>query len=375
MGTRKRTLALIICSVIVIAFVVIDRRAFIKPLLKEYWARWNSPKNPSFRSYPAGPGGPSVRSGAPPFDRPVRARSDMQMRLGSHVIAPNVRFDMESSADTTWLSREQAHTGVSSLLLDKEYGPAFRNKVGDVAVGLDAIGVSMWLHCDGADPRSTIVVSIERAGTQTAWFGKELSAKEHEPGVWQRFQALFAIGDIEVMDDDLISVYLWNRGKERVFVDDMDLYFMSKDIHGGAGTVHGIGSDAPRLSSMRFIPIARVELLSPGRFGVVPGEPAPDPKERSWPFGREDRATLHFAKGDAVGMITAFNGDTIGRMRAWVPQLEKDLFGFERVLIRPGGNGRLSIIGFDIDPGNGADDTPTVAYDPAPVAAEILIGQ
>ena len=112
------------------------------------------------------------------------------------------------------------------------YSPAIRLRAGDVAEDLATVATGCWLSCAAAWPRIGFVMTIERGGEQVAWFGKDLRANEHEPGKWERFNAEFLLRETKVLPGDSIIYYIWNRDRDPLFVDDLDLFFHSANVPG-----------------------------------------------------------------------------------------------------------------------------------------------
>ena len=105
--------------------------------------------------------------------------------------------------------------------------------------------------------------------------------------------------------------------------------------------------------------------------GVVPGQRAP-PNAGPEIFlapGSADR--WRHLSGDAVAHVTGPDGKDLALVRAWCPEVGRDLLGYERTIAALGPAG-LRLVGFDVDrdPTSGV---VTVAAAPPPTGAELII--
>lgn len=317
----------------------------------------------------------TITTGDPaPHDRACRWRSALSITAGDHRIQPNLHFDFEHSADSNWISRQKAHTGSSCMLIKEgvEYTPAIRRSVMNVADSLVAVNVGLWLLTDTTDPSLTIVSTVERGGQQVAWAGKELDTLEHLVGEWQRLNAEFPFSELVLAQDDVISVYLWNRNKQQVYVDDMDIAFRSRRVPGRtAGEAFRI--EGPKGGRMP-LPFAKVSFLAtvdPKSGGVFVGQAAPPISAPEVPLAPGSAHRFRMPAGSAVGHVVDADGAARALVRAWCPEVGRDLLGYEHVLVSPGDRG-LRFIAFDVDI-DAASGRRTVAQVPAPIGAELLL--
>ncbi len=317
----------------------------------------------------------TITTGDPaPHDFACRSRSALTMSIGDHWIQPNLHFDFEHSADSNWISRQKAHTGSSCMLIKEgvEYTPAIRRSVVNVADSLVAVNVGLWLLTDTTDPSLTIVSTVERRGQQVAWAGKELDTLEHVPGVWQRLNAEFQFSELVLAQDDVISVYLWNRNKQQVYVDDMDIVFRSRRIPGRT-TGEAFRIEGPKGGHMP-LPFAKVSFVAdvdPKSGGVFVGQAAPPIIAPEVPLAPGSAHRFRLPAGSAVGHVVDADGTARALVRAWCPEVGRDLLGYEHVLVSPGDRG-LRFIAFDVDI-DAASGRRTVAQVPAPIGAELLL--
>jgi hypothetical protein len=310
----------------------------------------------------------------PPHDRACRSRSALAITVGDLRIQPNLHYDFEHRADSNWISSERAHSGSSCMLIKEgvEYTPTIRRSVMNVADSLLAVNVGLWLLADTKDPSLTIVSTVERKGQQVAWAGKELDTLEHVPGVWQRLNAEFHFSELVLEPDDVVSVYLWNRNKQQVYIDDMDIVFRSRRVPGRtAGEAFLI--EGPKGGRMP-LPFAKVSFLAtvdPKSGGVVVGQAAPPISATELPLVPGSAHRFRLPVGSAVGHVVDADGAARTLVRAWCPEVGRDLLGYEHILVSPGDRG-LRFIAFDVDI-DAASGRRTVAQVPAPMGAELLL--
>lgn len=310
----------------------------------------------------------------PPFDRACRSRSDMVAVFGDRTIHPNIHYDFEHSSDSSWFSEQLVHTGRSSALIreGQEYSPAIKRVVRTVADTLIAINAGLWMLSDANNPSLTIVCTVERGGQQLAWFGKDLDTLEHHPGQWQRLNAEFPIRDQVLDPEDVVSVYLWNRNKHVVFFDDMDVVFRSGRIPGKAkGTAYSIEDPTDASMPLPFAKVSFLGAVEPSSTGIVAGQEAPAVTSASLPTSPGSAEHWQYTPGSAVGKLIGADGVARALVRAWSPEVGRDLLGFEQLQVTPGTKG-LRFVGFDVDI-NAATGTRSVAREPAPMGAELLI--
>ncbi|MBV6404139.1 MAG: hypothetical protein IT228_02110 [Flavobacteriales bacterium] len=354
-----------------VAAVALLRGDAVKQDLRALRDRFRQPNGPTTAAMPHSPARPDTHNAGtlatddpPPFDRPRADRSAPAITVNGRTLRPNLHFDMESSADSSLLVRGIAHGGERSMLLKAaaEYGPAIRRRAGDVGAPLTAVAAGLWCRSD--DPGLVIVTTIHRGEEQRAWYGKELRAGEHAPGVWQRLQGELLLRDLDVADEDVITVYLWNKHHHDTWIDDMDVVFRSAEVLGRDSLRPHDLEDSTRTT--RPLPFARVECLGavdPAQVGIRSGAPPPAGTEAiALPGGA---LRWHYTPGDGVARLLDGTGRARCLVRPWCPGLG-DLLGFERVHVTTGAEG-LRLVGYDVD--RTQDGTLRVAAAPAPKGA------
>lgn len=358
-----------------VAAVALLRGDAVKQDLRALRDRFRQPNGPTTAAMPHSPARPDTHNAGtlatddpPPFDRPRADRSAPAITVNGRTLRPNLHFDMESSADSSLLVRGIAHGGERSMLLKAaaEYGPAIRRRAGDVGAPLTAVAAGLWCRSD--DPGLVIVTTIHRGEEQRAWYGKELRAGEHAPGVWQRLQGELLLRDLDVADEDVITVYLWNKHRHDTWIDDMDVVFRSGDVLGRDSIrAHDLEDSARTTRPLSFATVECLDLVDPAQVGVRIGEPAPAATELiALPDGAY---RWRYTPGDGVARLIDGAGQARYLVRPWCPA-SGDLLGFERVHVAAEA-GALRLVGYDVDPS--ADGTLRIAATPAPRGALIRI--
>lgn len=302
-----------------------------------------------------------------PFQRSDDPRALITAQVDGRSIRPDLvyHFDDLVGEVSEWIDTSMAYTGHASLVMHRgtEYSPSIKRAVKDVADGLTAIDIGFWYRSDDRDPRIGPVATIERAnGQRIAWFGKEVQASEHAPGAWLRFNARFLIRDVPVAATDTVVIYLWDHGRARVHIDDLEIYFHS-DRTIGSAAAGPFGVRQPRVMTLdpRPIPLDSVPFLAES--GDLP-HPLPhalasmstDTALHRVPL---DKGELRWRSGDAL-MIWATTLDTV-LIRPFCHAAHLDMLTYEHVLGARAGNGVL-LIGYDTGAGG-------EAAGPVPLAA------
>ncbi len=311
-----------------------------------------------------------------PFSSADGLVSEVSIEREGHTLRPNLHFSFEDSSAhrSPLITTERTRTGGHALGLGgEEYSSPIKRRAGDVAEGLASVATGFWLYCKDTEPRISIVLTVERGdGEQVAWFGKDLKATEHTPGKWERFNAEFLMRGTPVLPDDSLVLYIWNRDEEDLFVDDMDLFFISTEVPGrGSGTATPLDSLAPghfplpfaQYSCAPFQALAVLQKKLIGQPSDSVGEVVP--RVELW-----NGFSWYHAPNMAVAEIRNADDVPVAIIRPFCAGLGVDLLSFERVVVRNIGQNSVYILAFDVELLNGQ---AVVARQPAPVAADISI--
>ena len=121
----------------------------------------------------------------------------------------------------------EVHSGKFALEMkpEREWGPSFQKKFSLLPVTEPkGILVSIWVKSDVKMPKALLVIQVDTAGVNKFWDGKELGQQIFEAGSWQLFQVKQELGSFS--PDDEIKVFVWNKDKEHIFLDDWEIQFM-----------------------------------------------------------------------------------------------------------------------------------------------------
>ncbi|MBK7214207.1 MAG: hypothetical protein IPH88_13100 [Bacteroidales bacterium] len=80
-----------------------------------------------------------------------------------------------------------------------------------------------WINAESR-PDAALVISIEKEGKSVSYKGAELQGFLVEPGSWN-FSTNFLVAEPDFLAQPGLSIkfYIWNKGKESLYVDDLDL--------------------------------------------------------------------------------------------------------------------------------------------------------
>lgn len=80
-----------------------------------------------------------------------------------------------------------------------------------------------WINADSR-PDAALVISIEKDGKSISYKGAELQGFLIEPGSWN-FSTNFLVAEPDLISQPGLSIkfYIWNKGKDALYVDDLDL--------------------------------------------------------------------------------------------------------------------------------------------------------
>ncbi|HMN05137.1 MAG TPA: hypothetical protein PKD45_05360 [Flavobacteriales bacterium] len=329
------------------------------------------PPPPAAQARPHGGEG-LVTGDDPPFAYASGAWSMVTYGEGDAVIRPNLRFDFElpPGMDTSRLGREWARSGTRSYRMGRgdEYSPAVRRLVRDVAINLSAVEVGLWAWSPSPSTLLTVVVSIDRAGKQVAWFGKDLLA-DPAAKAGQRVNAQFLVRDTKIESDDVLSVYLWKRGGAEAFIDDMDIFFHSDEVPGRAqGRALALDSllpDGPRPLHYAQVSITDVP-VDTARFRV--GGTAPATTVEAVPIGGTPRF-WRFVPEEGTAWLQDAGGEQLELIRPWSTAANRDITHYDRVVATPLPQGLL-LTGYDVEH---AGEGERIAGWPAPLALKLEI--
>lgn len=121
-----------------------------------------------------------------------------------------------------WRDSTNARSGRFALHIfpETEYGPTLRRSCGETGLSAES---TFELSCDvfpTVDLReATAVVSINHGDQTWFWRGVKLNEFTMTKGMWNRFYMALKMTD-EIPEEDMVSVYIYNPGKESFLIDN-----------------------------------------------------------------------------------------------------------------------------------------------------------
>lgn len=142
-----------------------------------------------------------------------------------------VSFEPEETlGNHNTLKKGISKTGEWACELDntKEFSILFSKNVKDMKqknILLNRVLASAWFYPTQTNPDAQIVFTIKNSKDSTlSWQSKGTSSGFFPLNQWTKLNASFKI-EQELNDDDELIVYIWNKGKTQVLVDDFSFTF------------------------------------------------------------------------------------------------------------------------------------------------------
>lgn len=304
---------------------------------------------------------------AAPFAFASGPWSNVAYLEGDRLIRPNLWFDFEErdSVDGVRHSGAWSHGGSQAFLLarDEDYSPAIRRRIADVASSLSAVDVGFWMWSQDPSAMLTAVVSIDRGDKQVLWFGKDINA-DTSAQRGTRLNCRFLVRDEQLEPTDIISVYLWKRGKADVFIDDMQVHFHSDEVLGrklgrpiALDSLDARGTDPLEYGHIQVLD----QPVDTNRF--LPGMPVVNTTLEAVPFG-ESGMYWRFVPQEGLAYLEDRSGMPMALLRPWSAHARTDVTHFDRVVATARPNG-VEVTGFDVEV---LDGNERIAEHPAPMS-------
>jgi hypothetical protein len=140
----------------------------------------------------------------------------------------NFNFDFESLdglTKTECIAEATARSGKKACVLNSqvEYGPSIIKKLSEVTRdSIRKISMSIWMLPLEDDPNFSLYVTIENQIGKNIFYGEKSTEKSKlKKNVWSKFNASFNLPASQLALSDVISVNIWNKGKNMLIVDDL----------------------------------------------------------------------------------------------------------------------------------------------------------
>lgn len=129
-----------------------------------------------------------------------------------------------------------AHSGKKACDLSSgiEYGPSVVKKVSDVvSTTLKKISTSIWIYSLVDNPNVVLTVSGVNSKNETVfWDGKSSENRHFQKNQWTKINAQFGVPSEKINPDDKLVVNVWNKGKDAVIFDDLEIVYGEPERRG-----------------------------------------------------------------------------------------------------------------------------------------------
>lgn len=146
--------------------------------------------------------------------------------------ATNYFFDLETQDGITGvenLKEGPAHSGkiVCDLSDGKEYGISIIKAIKDISeTPLTKIGASVWFYPLEDNVNVVLTASVSNNKGETVfWAGESTELSPFPKNKWTKLNMLYNLPADKITPEDKIMINIWNKGKNRVLVDDLEIVY------------------------------------------------------------------------------------------------------------------------------------------------------
>lgn len=138
-------------------------------------------------------------------------------------------FDYESGSDKRVTTERAFESKTSGLLCDSvEYGLGFIKRFKELPSfnSIDEVNVSFKCFMDKQYADATFVLSIDDSSEtkNIVWEGKAITCSKLND--WSDVSYNFKINHQFITPESFIKLYVWNKGKNKFFIDDLAIDFV-----------------------------------------------------------------------------------------------------------------------------------------------------
>lgn len=138
-------------------------------------------------------------------------------------------FDFESATDKRITNERAFESKTAGLLCDSiEYGAGFIKRFKELPSynSIDEINVSFKCFMDKQYADATLVLSIDDSSEtkNISWEGKAITCNKLND--WSDVSYNFKINHQFISPESFIKIYVWNKGKNKFFFDDLAIDFV-----------------------------------------------------------------------------------------------------------------------------------------------------
>jgi hypothetical protein len=129
------------------------------------------------------------------------------------------------------LEKKPVHSGIYSNRLDtvNRYGETFKLTFKEISDRLlKKAKVSFWVFLPDAMSKAKLVMQIDQPDKKNLfWTAKNIEDFVKTPGQWTevKFEFSFVNKDF-LLPQNIIKIYSWNIGKDKIFIDDIRIEFV-----------------------------------------------------------------------------------------------------------------------------------------------------
>jgi hypothetical protein len=137
--------------------------------------------------------------------------------------------DFESMKDRS-ITTEKAFSGKNSAMVNDtiEYGIGLSKRFKDISSygSIDEVNVSFKCFMDKPYPDAAFVLSIEDgiAPKSLVWEGRPITCEKYNE--WSDITYNFKINRQFISPESFIKLYIWNKGKNKFYFDDLSFNFV-----------------------------------------------------------------------------------------------------------------------------------------------------
>lgn len=149
----------------------------------------------------------------------------------------NKFYDFESSdglENIASIHDGYAFSGNKSIWLnnENEYGATVKIRASELPIHTSRIVFRGKYYSDSKDSsQALLVLSIDNIKNENInWYGRPLkNFIQTDVLLWKNFECSFVISPGSLQNDEWISIYVWNKGKQIFYIDDCSLSFFGKE--------------------------------------------------------------------------------------------------------------------------------------------------
>ncbi len=168
----------------------------------------------------------------------------------------NFFYDFEtldgiSGTDNIKITTAHSGTKACDLSAGQEYGPSIIKTINDVSSdSLKQVGASIWIYPLTDNPNTVLTLSIMNDKNESVfWDGKSTENNHFQKNKWTKLNAVFRLPTNKFSLNDKIYINFWNKGKEKVIIDDLEIVYGETAERKGYSTT----IDANAINEKRFV--------------------------------------------------------------------------------------------------------------------------